>query len=141
MPFCLHILAPYSFPRYTAPMTALQHILTLYRQRAHTEYEKGTYTATATTKVGDSVTKDLTALSYIPLHAYGYVINSKSAIDWVVERQCVKTDKASGIINDANLWATETIGNPKYPLDLLLSVITVSLKTLDIVEALPKMEV
>ncbi|MCF7675081.1 MAG: hypothetical protein K9N23_18510 [Akkermansiaceae bacterium] len=40
---------------------------------------------------------------------------AKPALEWVMERQSVTTDKASGITNDANLWATETMGNPKYP--------------------------
>jgi len=46
------------------------------------------------------------------------VINGKPALDWVVERQCVKTDKDSGIVNDANDWLIETMHNPKYPLEL-----------------------
>ncbi|WP_245986603.1 type ISP restriction/modification enzyme [Azospirillum thermophilum] len=73
----------------------------------------------------------------IPLEAYDYVVNGKSAIDWVMERQCVKTDKASGIVNDANLYAIETVGDPAYPLKLLQRVITVSLETMKIVRALP----
>ena len=89
--------------------------------------------------------KDLTTLHYndaitvsgIPLEAYEYVVNGKPALDWVVERQCVKTDKDSGIVNDANDWAIETVGNPRYPLELFLRVITVSLETLKIVRALP----
>lgn len=89
--------------------------------------------------------KDLTTLRYnskvtvtgIPLEAYDYVVNGKPALDWVVERQCVKTDKASGIVNDANDWAIETMHNPRYPLELFLRVITVSLETLKIVNALP----
>jgi predicted helicase len=76
-------------------------------------------------------------LTDIPLHAYDYVVNGKSAIDWVVERQCVKTDPASGIVNDANRYANETMGDPAYPLKLLQRVITISLETLDIVESLP----
>lgn len=91
--------------------------------------------------------KDLTTLHYnnkitvkdIPLEAYEYVINGKPALDWVVERQCVKTDKASGIVNDANDWAIETMNNPKYPLELFLRVITVSLETMRIVRALPNL--
>ena len=91
--------------------------------------------------------KDLTTLHYnskitvkdIPLEAYEYVVNGKPALDWVVERQCVKTDKASGIINDANDWAIETMNNPKYPLELFLRVITVSLETMKIVRDLPKL--
>ena len=93
--------------------------------------------------------KDLTTLHYnakitvtgIPLEAYDYVVNGKPALDWVVERQCVKTDKDSGIVNDANDWAIETMGNPRYPLELFLRVITVSLETMKIVRALPKLEI
>ncbi|HNR22205.1 MAG TPA: DEAD/DEAH box helicase family protein [Steroidobacteraceae bacterium] len=76
----------------------------------------------------------------IPLAAYEYVVNGKPAIDWVMERQCVKTDKASGIVSDANDWAIETVHNPRYPLELLLRVITVSLETMKIVKALPPLD-
>jgi len=93
--------------------------------------------------------KDLTRLIYnahitvsgIPPEAYDYIVNGKPALDWVVERQCVKTDKDSGIVNDANDWAIETIGNPRYPLELFLRVITVSLETMKIVNALPPLEI
>ncbi len=80
-------------------------------------------------------------LTGIPPEAYDYVVNGKPAIDWVVERQCVKTDKDSGIVNDANDWAIETMGNPRYPLELFLRVITISLKTMKIVRALPKLDI
>lgn len=73
----------------------------------------------------------------IPLAAYEYVVNGKPALEWVMERQAVTTDKDSGIVNDANLWATETMGNARYPLELFLRVITVSLETMKIVNALP----
>jgi predicted helicase len=94
-------------------------------------------------KVGKQ--KDKTSVIYnphitltgIPLAAYDYVVNGKPAIDWVLERQCVKTDKASIIVNDANLWALHTMHNPRYPLELLQRVVTVSLETLNIVQALP----
>jgi len=56
-------------------------------------------------------------------------------------RQAVTTDKKSGIVNDANLWATETMGNAKYPLELFQRVITVSLETMKIVNALPELHV
>ena len=92
--------------------------------------------------------KDKTSIIYneyltvrdIPLEAYDYV-NGKPAIEWVMERQSVKTDKKSGIVNDANLWATETMENAAYPLELLLRVITVSLETMKIVNALPALEI
>ncbi|WP_299477051.1 type ISP restriction/modification enzyme [uncultured Roseibium sp.] len=77
----------------------------------------------------------------IPLEAYDYVVNGKPALEWVMERQLVKPDKASGIINDANDYANETIGDPKYPLELFQRVITVSLETMKIVENLPKLEI
>jgi predicted helicase len=73
----------------------------------------------------------------IPLEAYDYVVNGKPALEWVMERQSVTTDKDSGIVNDANLWATETMGNARYPLELFQRVITVSLETMKIVKALP----
>ena len=76
-------------------------------------------------------------LKNIPLAAYDYIVNGKPALEWVMERQSVTTDKVSGISNDANLWAIETMGNPKYPLELFLRVITVSLETIKIVKGLP----
>jgi predicted helicase len=93
--------------------------------------------------------KDLTTLHYndkitltgIPLEAYDYIVNGKPALDWVVERQCVKTDKDSGIVNDANDWAVETMKNPRYPLELFQRVITVSLETMKIVRNLPGLEI
>lgn len=77
----------------------------------------------------------------IPAEAWNYVVNGKAALDWVMERQSVKTDKASGIVNDANDWAIETMDNPKYPLELFQRVVTVSLETQKIVAALPKLDI
>jgi len=77
----------------------------------------------------------------IPLEAYDYVVNGKPALEWVMERQCVKTDKDSGIVNDANRYAIETVGDPAYPLKLFQRVITVSLETMKIVRALPKLDI
>jgi len=84
---------------------------------------------------------DHIAIKNIPLEAYDYIVNGKAALDWVMDRQCVKTDKASGIVNDANLYATETVGNAKYPLELFQRVITVSLETVKIVNALPMLDI
>jgi len=96
-------------------------------------------------KTGNAA-KDKTTLIYndwitvknVPLEAQEYVVNKKSALDWVVERACVSIDKASGIVNDFNDYATE-MGNDRYPLDLFLKIITVSLETMKIVKALPKL--
>lgn len=73
----------------------------------------------------------------IPLEAYEYVVNGKPALEWVMERQCVKTDASSGIVNDANRYANETVGDSAYPLKLFQRVITVSLQTMKIVRSLP----
>ncbi|KAA6326759.1 hypothetical protein EZS27_024177, partial [termite gut metagenome] len=73
----------------------------------------------------------------IPEKAYQYVVNGKSAIEWIMERYQITTHKESGIINDPNDWAKE-IGKSKYILDLLLSVINVSVQTVEIVEGLPE---
>ena len=77
------------------------------------------------------------SVANIPAEAYDYVVNGKSAIEWIMERYAVSTHKESGIKNDPNDWATE-VGNPRYILDLLLSVIHLSVKTVEIVETLPK---
>ncbi|MBZ0234747.1 MAG: DEAD/DEAH box helicase family protein [Deltaproteobacteria bacterium] len=84
---------------------------------------------------------DLITVRDIPLEAYDYVVNGKPAIEWVMERQAVTTDKASGIVKDANAWAIETERNARYPLSLLLRVITVSLETMKIVRALPALDI
>ena len=78
-------------------------------------------------------------ISNIPAKAYEYVVNGKSAIEWIMERYQISTHKESGITNNPNDWATET-GNPRYILDLLLSVINVSMQTVEIVNSLPKVD-
>ena len=75
----------------------------------------------------------------IPKKAYEYVVNGKSAIEWIMERYQVKTDNKSGITNNPNDWSKEH-DNPSYIFDLLLSIINVSVQTVDIVEGLPKLE-
>ncbi|WP_224701588.1 DEAD/DEAH box helicase [Devosia aquimaris] len=84
----------------------------------------------------------------IPLEAYDYVVNGKPALEWVMERQAVVKDtynpttkKGSDIVNDANCYAIETVGNPAYPLELFQRVITVSLETMKIVRSLPALDI
>jgi hypothetical protein len=69
-----------------------------------------------------------------------YVVNGKSAIEWLIERYAVTTDKASGIVNNPNDWAREH-SSPKYILRLVLSIITLSLKTNELVANLPKLNI
>ena len=71
----------------------------------------------------------------IPLTAYDYVVNGKSALEWVMERYQVKTDKDSGILNDPNEWSDD----PRYIVDLVKRVIRVSMETLRILERLPRL--
>lgn len=78
------------------------------------------------------------AIHNIPAEAYDYVVNGKSAIEWVMERYAVTIHKDSGIKNDPNLWSREQ-GRPRYILDLLLSIIHVSVETQRIVADLPKL--
>ena len=84
------------------------------------------------------VYNDRITIEGIPEGAYSYELGSRSAIGWVMESWRVKTDKASGITNDPNDWATEH-DQPTYILDLVGRVVTVSMRTLDIVAALPKL--
>lgn len=82
---------------------------------------------------------DKITITNIPEKAYEYVVNGKSAIEWIMERYAVTTDQKSGIINNPNDWATEH-DKPRYILDLLLSVINVSVQTVDIVNNLPEVD-
>ncbi|MBC6416628.1 MAG: damage-inducible protein, partial [Rhodospirillales bacterium] len=76
----------------------------------------------------------------IPPEAWAYEVNGKPALTWVMERQQVKTDKASGIVSDPNAWAVETMKNPAWPFELFCRVITLALETRKIVMALPGLD-
>ncbi len=81
---------------------------------------------------------EFVSIENIPQKAYGYIVNGKSAIEWIMERYAVTIDKASQIKNDPNDWSREH-SEPRYIFDLLLSVIVLSCKTVDIVNSLPKL--
>lgn len=78
-------------------------------------------------------------ISGIPEKAYEYVVNGRSAIEWILDRYQVTVDKDSGIKNDCNDWSKEH-KKPRYIFDLLLSIINVSVQTVDIVNSLPKID-
>ena len=82
---------------------------------------------------------DFITIKNIPPRSFDYVVNGRSPLEWIIDRYQVKEDKASGIVNNPNAWGIEH-DNPRYILDLILSCITVSLKTLDIVENLPTVD-
>jgi predicted helicase len=79
---------------------------------------------------------DYIKISGIPKEVYGYVINGRSAVEWIMERYRVTVTNGSGIKNDPNNWTKEH-NNPRYILDLLLSVMTLSLETQKIINTLP----
>jgi len=79
-------------------------------------------------------------LTGIPEQGHEYMLGSRSAVEWVMERYQVKTDKASGIVNDPNDWANE-VGDPRYIVDLLKRIVTVSMETVKIVQGLPALSV
>ncbi len=76
-------------------------------------------------------------LSNIPEEAYRYQLGSRSAIEWIIDRYYVKTDKPSGIVNDPNDWSDD----PRYIIDLLKRIVTVSLETMKIVDGLPLLDI
>ena len=80
---------------------------------------------------------DSITIKNIPEKAYEYIVNGRPAIEWIIDQYQVKTDKKSGITDDPN----EFSDNPKYILNLLLSVITVSMRTLELIEELPEFEI
>jgi predicted helicase len=67
-------------------------------------------------------------------------LGSRTALEWVIDRYQVKTDKPSGIVNDPNDYARE-VGNPRYILDLIAKVTRVSVETVQIVNALPPLRI
>ena len=78
------------------------------------------------------VYNDFLTLDSIPAEAYEYRLGTRSALEWVVDQYRVKLDKRSGIVNDAN-----RVDAPRYIVDLIASVINVSLKTVEVVKNLP----
>ena len=78
------------------------------------------------------VAQNLT-LRNIPLEAYDYVVNGRSAIGWLMDRYQVRCDKASEIVNDPNDYSDD----PRYIVDLVESVVTVSIETMNVVRSLP----
>jgi predicted helicase len=108
-----------------------------YPKASDTDPESETYGK----KIPDKtrlVYNDYLTLSGIPERAHDYVLGTRSGIDWIIDRWYVKTDKASGIVNDVNQWGLEQ-DKPFYIIDLIKQVVTLSLRTVEIVESLPRL--
>ena len=92
--------------------------------------------------------KDFTRLEYndyvtltgIPAEAQGYSISGRSPLEWIIDRYHVKTDKASGIVNDPNDFLREQ-GRPDAVVDLIKRLVTVSMRTQELLATLPKLEI
>ena len=87
-------------------------------------------------------------ISGIPAQAQDYLLGSRSALHWLLDRYRVSTHKTSGIVNDPNDWMAEGAGGgptasaqPRYLLDLIARVTTVSVRTQEIVSSLPSLSV
>jgi predicted helicase len=88
------------------------------------------------------LTKDKSAILYndfltlagIPPEVFEYRLGNRSALEWIIDRYQVRTDKRSGIVNDPNRPE-----DPQYIVRLIGKVITVSLETVKIVRGLPPM--
>ena len=85
------------------------------------------------------VYNDWVTLAGIPDEAHEYVVGPRSALEWLIDRYKITKDKNSGIVNDPNDWGAE-VGNHRYIIDLVKRIVTVSLKTMEIVKALPPLE-
>jgi predicted helicase len=76
------------------------------------------------------------SLSCIPEEAFDYQVNGRSAIAWILDRYQVSRDKKSGIVNDPNEYSED----PRYIIDLLKRIVTVSVESRKIIENLPALE-
>lgn len=109
------------------------------------EYDR--YAVTKMKYAGRSGSWDKTRISYnsfiniegIPEEVQGYMLGARSGLDWIIERYQVKTDKASGIVNDPNDWSREH-SQPRYIIDLIGRVVALSLETNRIIDGLPSLE-
>lgn len=86
---------------------------------------------------GIIIFNDNIEISNIPQKAYQYIVNGKSAIEWIVNQYQISQDKRSGIIDDPNEYSDD----PKYIFNLLLRIINVSVQTVDLINQLPPLEI
>jgi len=85
------------------------------------------------------VVSEWLTLSGIPAGAHDYAVGPRSALEWLIDRYRVRTDKASGIADDPNDWGLER-GEPAYVADLVRRIVTVSVETMRIVRGLPPLD-
>ena len=83
------------------------------------------------------IVNDNLTLRDIPSQAHEYVVDGKSAVEWIVDRYVVKTNKDSGIVNNPNDWESD---NPEYIPNLLKRAVTVGVESIKIIDKLPPLE-
>ena len=83
---------------------------------------------------------DYVTLTGIPAEAQGYSISGRSPLEWIIDRYHVKTDKASGIVNDPNDFLREQ-DRPDAVVDLIKRLVTVSMRTQELLATLPPLEI
>ena len=83
---------------------------------------------------------DHVTLTGIPAEAQGYSISGRSPLEWIIDRYHVTTDKASGIVNDPNDFLREQ-GRADAVVDLIKRLVTVSMRTQELLATLPKLEI
>ena len=76
----------------------------------------------------------------LPAEAQAYSISGRSPLEWIIDRYHVKTDKASGIVNDPNDFLREQ-GRPDAVVDLIKRLVTVSMRTQELLATLPTLEI
>lgn len=124
-----------------APRYDLTEVWTI--DRPEDEFERYAIEKMSWTKrtehTGIKVNAHLT-LTGIPEQANAYTIGGRSPLEWILDRYRIKVDKPSGIVNDPNAWLREH-DDPRYVVNLIASLVTLSLETQRLVAELPAFEV
>ena len=111
------------------------------QEKNYPDNETDLYRVNKMKRIDDNAVQynDYIRLENIPKKVWEYNVNGHPALWWVMNYQCIKTDKKTGIVNDANAYANQTMNNPKYPLDLFVKVAYVSVETVNIINDLPEL--
>ncbi len=113
--------------KWQADRTPISYRVEKMLPKGKVDSEHGNYKVFSSLKYNDSLT-----LHGIPERAFAYRLGNRSALEWIIDQYRVKTDKRSGITHDPNGYSDDE----KYILHLIERIITVSLRTVDIVEQL-----
>jgi hypothetical protein len=76
----------------------------------------------------------------IPPETYQYIVNGKSALEWIMDRYKISAHKDSGITNDPNDWCKEQ-NDPEYIVNLIKRIVYLSVESVKIIDALPPIDI